>query len=118
MEFSKNSDSLHCITNPQRLNKDESTIFDFIEKLIPLMNSLDGKEIYCKYIISLVNFDVKNFHSEAIYRRSFEILDNFFNIIEDNDFKFKYIPQILSEVNNICSLINDMDSAMILLRKY
>lgn len=99
------------------MNQDEKEIFDFIENLVPLIATYQGKETLCKYILSLIKFDQKYEHSEAICRKSFEVLDCFFENIEDDDIKFKYLSPILSEVNDICSYIRNIDLSSKLIKK-
>jgi hypothetical protein len=92
-------------------------VFEFIENLVPLLNSYQSKESFCKYILSFMKYDHKIDHSEAICRKSFELLDYFFEHIEDDDLKFKYLPQILSEVKQICSYISNFDISSKLIKK-
>ena len=89
---------------PRRIIEIENEIFSFLEK-IPVQNN-----VIFNYLIDKMNFDFKNPHSEAIYRRSLECFQNNICKNENNNNNFglsKEQSEIIKKlIEKITELIN------------
>lgn len=114
----RKADTLHLITSPQRLNQDEKLVFEFLGRVIPHLELYESKDVTCNYILEFIKYDTKDDHTEALSRKSFELLDKFFDNIDDDYFKFKYLPRILVQVKAICDVLVEPELVQKIIKMY
>ena len=104
-----------CKLESKLLTSKQSKILDFENDLFIFLEKINIKNnVVFKYLFNKMNFDLKNPHSEAICRRSFECFHNLIykkiidkKIFVNNDEEKEIICKYITNIKNIMILRNN-----------
>lgn len=118
LKSARSAEGVLSLPNKQNHLTDEKNVFDFLEQLISNITTKQAFEVYHRYLLGYVKYDLCDIHSEAHCRRALEILEVFYyNKKQDNNISFLYdiVTELITEASYICCLRNKNEYVTVLI---
>ena len=104
------------INNPQKVLRVEKELYEFIDELINNSEKNDIKYLI-NFLLSYIQFDPKNSHSDALCRKSFESIEKIYSKYKNNEYLLnEIIPKIIDKLKPILLCRTSNESVSILIR--
>ena len=104
------------INNPQKVLRVEKELYEFIDELISNSEKSDIKYLI-NLLLSYIQFDPKNSHSDALCRKSFESIEKIYSKYKNNEYLLNEIlPKIIEKIKPILLCRTSNESVSILIR--